>query len=116
MSRILDRIENKIGMFWGVGVAPDPGTSKAVLTADMPPAEVTDTTNWVRVQIWADFGAGPKFMSRGLEWHGGPGQTPLKLEWQFDPQRPPLLVYGVLENGTRGNGSPAIAGLKLDFS
>ena len=116
MTNILDQIQNKIGAFWGVGMAPAAGTTKATITGTMPANEITDPSNWVRLEIYADFGAGPKFMAKSADWKGGPGQTAPSLTWQFNLSNPPLLVYGILENGIRGAGSPAICGLGISFS
>lgn len=114
--QILDRIQNKIGTFWGTGTVPTAGSKQAVVAADMPASEAVDATNYLRLSIYADFGAGPRFMARGPDFHGGPGQSAPSLAWGFDPAVPPLFVYGVLENGTAGNGSPAVCGLTITFA
>lgn len=112
----LTRVSNLIGTFWSVGAPPTAGTTTATVAADMPTAEITDASNFVRLQVWADFGSGARWMATGPEWQGGPGQSAPSLAWQFSAAHPPQRVYGVLENGTRGAGSPAVAGLTVTFS
>src|SRR4051812_30058297 len=114
--RILDAIQDKIGTFWGVGTAPPPGTTQATVTAEMPAAQVADPSNHLRLAVWADFGAGSRFMAVSPDWQGGPGKSAPSLAWQFNPSSPPQLVYGVLENGTAGATSAAVAGLTITFA
>lgn len=99
---------NIVETIWGVGRAPDAGTKKAVYVIDMAAAQIADATNYLRLSVYADFGAGPKFMKRGDEWNGHAGQVAPSLTWEFDPAHPPLLVYVVCENGTRGFDSKAV--------
>lgn len=116
--RIFDAIGNKIGTFVGVGVVPDPGSSRAVFTPSLPATEIADATNYLRMRVEADYGQGygavlPPF----VDWRGGPGAAQPSVTWQFDPNHPPLLVRGVLENGTAGVGSPAnVSYLDLSFT
>jgi hypothetical protein len=107
----LDRTANKIGTFWGAGKALDAGRTTETVTGDMTAAELHDATNWVRLSLYADFGAGPRLMARSPEWNGGPAQTAPAVSYQFTATALPLLVYGVLENGTRGTNSGADCGL-----
>lgn len=115
----LDRINNRIGTFFGIDAAPPAGSSSATVAADVPAAEIVDSSNWVRIDVEADFGLGFKLVKRGVAWQGGPGRSAPSTTYPFDPSMPPRAVRGVLVNGLKGNGppaSPAVCGLFMTFS
>jgi hypothetical protein len=109
-------INNKIGCWLGAGVAPPAGSTSVTALANLPAAELPDASNYLRLSVEADFGAGYRLMPPVLDWHGGPGQGQPALTWQFGTV-PPLRVRPVLENGTQGAGSPAVVNsVDLNFS
>lgn len=99
-------INNILGSFTCPGIIPTAGTKSLTFYLDMLSKEIKDTTNWVRLIINADFGAGYKTMI-SMEWNGSPNQVAPSLPWTFSIDHPPLVIQGVIENGTRGAGSPA---------
>lgn len=107
---------NKLGTFTGTGATPPGGKSTTVLTADLAAECLHDPNHRVRLQIHADFGAGPKWMASSPVWAGTPASVRPTLSWAFDPTHPPLRVYGVLENGAPGETDPPVCGLKLVFN
>lgn len=113
LSRVLDSF---VGSHHSVDVVPPAGFARATVTADMGNSAVTDTTNWIRIDLEADFGTGWQRVSLGAEWHGGPGQTRPATTFSWNPLYPPRSIRGVLVNGTRGFNSGAPCGLDLEFS
>ncbi len=111
MLTILDQIQNKIGTFFGAAADVPLGMTSATISAVMPPAELTDATNTLRLGIEADFGGGFKHMAWGPYWTGARGATAPTLTWQFNPTTPPKQVRGVLENRTQ-----VIVGLAAAFA
>ena len=118
MTAYTGPINNLIGTFAGCGQAPPPGSVSVTARAALPPAEVVDASNYLRLTVEADFGQGYRRMPApgDGEWHGGPGQSNPAVTWQFPAGATPLWVRPVLENGTRGDGSPArVNSLTLEF-
>jgi hypothetical protein len=99
---------NLIGTFPGIGVAPPAGASIATIAAVLSSQELADPTNHLRLRVWADFGAGPVPQPQSLDWQGGPNAVAPTLTASFSKTNPPRLVYGVLENGTAGDGSAVL--------
>ena len=51
----LSRVSNQIGTFHGVSRIPPAGSTKYIVTGDLPPNEVTDATNYLDIVIEASF-------------------------------------------------------------
>jgi len=101
MSKILDLINNKIGMFFGAAAIPPPGSKTFTVTCDMTFAESQDVTDTLQLSVWADFGTGLKEMAVGPVWTCGPGKPIHSFAWNFRPEAPPLRVVGALSNITQ---------------
>jgi len=118
---VLLRVNNLIGTFYGIDEVPPDWSSTYIVTADLPHNEQIDATNWLQVNVEADFGNNWQTVARGSAWNGGPTAMAPVTQYVFPRDSetrlpmPPLRVRGVLVNGLRGNGSPAICGLISKF-
>lgn len=114
---VLNRVNDSfIATHFSVDVEPPPGFTRATFIADMDYTAVKDTTNWLRIDVEADFGDGWQRVAIGTEWHGGPGQSRPFTVLDWTGSLPPRAVRGVLVNGTHGYDSGVPAGLDLEFS
>lgn len=111
-TKVLDRIDNKIGTFVSADVAVPSGVSSVILAADMPTAELSDPTDTLKLGIEACFdGVNFRPMAWSPPWTGAKGRTAPTLTWPFNPASPPKFVRGVLVNVTQ-----TIAGLTIAFA
>lgn len=112
--QILDKkvVNNAIGTFYGCSVAVPPNAISFTLTADMTSQEASDTTDTLRLGIFADTGSGElRLVKWSDEWTGGPGKSAPSLTYKFPPGRPPNRIQGVVENITQ-----VATGLRGSFS
>jgi hypothetical protein len=107
MQTVYGLINNVIGLFVGVGAAPPATAKTATITASMAAKEIADTSNALRLGVYADFGAGPVWQAWAAVWQGGPGQVQPSFTWTL-PQLLPVAVHAVVQNGTGGANSPAV--------
>lgn len=126
MNQDLSRVNDLIGTFEGVDHAPLAGSVSFTLVADMDPSQIHDSTNWIDLVIQAQSAGTWQEVARysqtnGAPWQGGPSAIAPTLTYLFPVNAsgqavPPPLIRGVLLNGAKGAGSPAVCGLQSAFN
>ena len=95
---VIGPINNLQGRFPTGSWVPPANTSQVAFALQMNTNEITDPSNSLYLELWADFGAGPVFQ-KALDplWVGGPGQTAPSLVYQWLPTNTPRKVFGVID-------------------
>ena len=122
MNQVLSRVNDLTGTFPGADEVPPAGSASYTVAADMPAAQVADASNWLALAVEVQSGGAWLEVARSPAWQGGPGQSAPSLKYTFPvtgttaAPTPPGRIRGVLLNGVRGAGSPAVCGLLSQFA